>query len=393
MLRKLQRKTLVPVQIAGYALTLLVGAAIVLLAVQVYSDLKPLLNGKADVFSAHTVTVSKNVTVFKTARKEGLYFSEKELRQLREQDFVKEVALFNSAAFNASAAISFDGQRMSTDLFFESVPDSYLDIESADWRWDSTSDFLPIIIPEDYLNLYNFGFAESQSLPVVSPALLSQVTFSIYVEGNGKSKVYNSRIVGLTGKINSILVPEDFLRWANGEFGAAEGKGSSRLLVEFSDASDERIPQYFEANGLNINKSELETSKMVFFFKLAMLFVTVIAVIIIVLSVAFIIMSMNLIVQRNREMFVNLHNIGYSIKDISGFYKALVCAITVADLVLAAVLVLWVRGLYMGRLSMLFQAGGGVTPLLASAAAMMAVLLVVCSLFTGRAIRNIVNRQ
>ena len=230
MLRKLQRKTLIPAQIAGYALTLLVGVAIVLLAVQVYCDLKPLLDSKTDVFSAHTVTVSKNVTVFKTANKEGLYFSEKELKRLKEQEFVKEVAQFNSATFNTSAAISFDGQRMSTDLFFESVPDSYLDIESDEWQWDSTSDFLPIIIPEDYLNLYNFGFAESQSLPVVSPAVLSQVTFSIFVEGNGKSKVYNSRIVGLTGKINSILVPEEFLRWANSEFGSAEEKGSSRLL-------------------------------------------------------------------------------------------------------------------------------------------------------------------
>ena len=393
MLRKLQRKTLIPAQIAGYALTLLVGVAIVLLAVQVYCDLKPLLDSKTDVFSAHTVTVSKNVTVFKTANKEGLYFSEKELKRLKEQEFVKEVAQFNSATFNTSAAISFDGQRMSTDLFFESVPDSYLDIESDEWQWDSTSDFLPIIIPEDYLNLYNFGFAESQSLPVVSPALLSQVTFSIFVEGNGKSKVYNSRIVGLTGKINSILVPEDFLRWANSEFGSAEEKGSSRLLVEFSDASDERIPQYFEANGLNINKSELETSKMAFFFKLAMLFVTVIAVIIIVLSVAFIIMSMNLIVQRNREMFVNLHNIGYSVKDISRFYKVVVSVITVVDLLLAVLLVLWVRGMYIDRMSALFQTGGGFMPMLAGTAVLMALLLVVCNLFTGRVIKNITNRQ
>ena len=228
---------------------------------------------------------------------------------------------------------------------------------------------------------------------MVSPAVLSQVTFSIFVEGNGKSKVYNSRIVGLTGKINSILVPEDFLRWANSEFGSAEEKGSSRLLVEFSDVSDERIPQYFEANGLNINKSELETSKMAFFFKLAMLFVTVIAVIIIVLSVAFIIMSMNLIVQRNREMFVNLHNIGYSVRDISRFYKVVVGVITVVDLLLAVLLVLWVRGMYIDRMSALFQTGGGFMPMLAGTAVLMALLLVVCNLFTGRVIKNITNRQ
>ena len=391
MLRKLQRKTLIPAQIAGYALTLLVGVAIVLLSLQVYCDIKPLLTHQTDVFKAHTVTVSKNVTVFKTANKEGLYFSEKELDKLKSQEFVKNVAQFRSASFATKAAISFEGQRMSTDLFFESVPDGYLDVESDDWKWDSTADFLPIVIPEDYLNLYNFGFAESQSLPVVSAPVLSQITFSIFVEGNGKSKVFKSRIVGLSGKINSILVPDDFLQWANSEFGTSEEHSSSRLLVEFTDASDERIPQYFEANGLNINKTELETSKMAFFFKLAMLFVTIIAAIIIVLSVAFIIMSMNLIVQRNREMFVNLYNIGYSHKVISRFYKVIVSIITAVDILLASALVLLVRGWYMGRLSVLFDTGGGIIPTLAGAAILLALLLIICNIFTDRVIRNIIK--
>lgn len=377
----------------GYELSLLVGAAIVLLSLQLYCDLKPLLTNQTDVFKAHTVTVSKNVTIFKTANKENLYFTDKELKKLEEQEFVKEVARFNSATFNTSAAISFEGQRMSTEMFFESVPDGYLDIQSDDWQWDSTSDFLPIVIPEDYLNLYNFGFAESQSLPVVSPALLSQVTFNVYISGNGKSKVYNSRIVGLSGKINSILVPEDFLQWANREFGAVEDKGSSRLLVEFNDASDERIAEYFKTNSLNINKSELESSKMASFFKLAMLFVIAIAVIIILLSVILIVMSMSLIAQRNREMFINLHNIGYSVKDISRFYKVVISITTVVDLLLAVVLVLWIRGLYIDRLSTFFQTGGGTTPTLAGAAVLMVLLLVVCNLFTGLVIKNITDRQ
>ena len=391
MLRKLQRKTLIPSQIAGFALTLLVGTAIVLLSLQVYSDLKPLLTSQTDVFKAHTVTVSKNVTVFKTAKKESLYFSDKELQRLERQEFVKEVAQFNSATFSTSAAITFDGQRMSTEMFLESVPDNYLDVQSDEWQWDSTSDFLPIVIPEDYLNLYNFGFAESQSLPVVSPTVLSQVTFNVYVQGNGKRKVYNSRIVGLSGKINSILAPEAFLRWANREYGSGEQSRSSRLLVEFADASDERIPQYFEANGLNINKTELESSKMAFFFKLAMLFVASIAAIIIVLSLALIVMSMNLIVQRNRELFTNLYNIGYTVRDMSRYYKVLVSIVTVTCIAFATAVVLWVRGWYAGRVSVLFAAGESVWPTFAASAVLLAVLLVICNLCVYRSIRKVVS--
>ena len=363
MLRKLQRKTLIPTQIAGYIATLLVGVAIVLLAIQAYSDLRPLLTQQTDVFKAHTVTVSKNVTMFKTANKEGIYFDDKELTSLSSQPFVKEVAKFTSAQFNTEASISFAGQTMRTDFFFESIPDKYLDVQSDDWRWDSTGNFLPLVIPEDYLNLYNFGFAESQSLPVVSEAMLSQVTFTVVVSGNGKRQAYDSRIVGLSSKINSILVPDNFLQWANSEFGEGAANGtvgadegrSSRLLVEFTDAIDERIPAYFEGHGLNINKSELESSKIAFFFRLGMLFVLFIALIIIVLSVAFIIMSLNLIVQRKRELYINLYKIGYSIRQIALFYRVVISAITILDILLASIAALWIRSLYIDKLSTLFD--------------------------------------
>lgn len=391
MLQKLQRKTLIPSQMAAYTLSLLVGATIALLSLQLYADLKPLLNSQTDVFRAHTVTVSKTVTAVKTARKKGIYFTDKELQRLKQQEFVKEVAQFNNSTFNVSAAISFGGQQMSTDLFFESVPDGYVDIQSDDWRWDSTSNFLPIVIPEDYLNLYNFGFAESQSLPVVAPGLLSQVTFNVFVEGNGKRKVYNSRIVGLSSKINSILVPEDFLLWANREFGAADDKGSSRLLVEFSDASDERIAEYFKANGLNINKAELESSKMAFFFRLAMGFVMAIAVVIILLSMALIVMSMNLIVHRNREMFINLRNIGYSVGTMSRFYKVVTSLLTVGVIMLSAVIVVWIRSFYLARLSTMFNAGGTLAPTIIGSLSLAALLLVICNHSIVRTIKRIIR--
>ncbi len=391
MLQKLQRKTLIPSQMAAYTLSLLVGATIALLSLQLYADLKPLLNSQTDVFRAHTVTVSKTVTAVKTARKKGIYFTDKELQRLKQQEFVKEVAQFNNSTFNVSAAISFGGQQMSTDLFFESVPDGYVDIQSDDWRWDSTSNFLPIVIPEDYLNLYNFGFAESQSLPVVAPGLLSQVTFNVFVEGNGKRKVYNSRIVGLSSKINSILVPEDFLLWANREFGAADDKGSSRLLVEFSDASDERIAEYFKANGLNINKAELESSKMAFFFRLAMGFVMAIAVVIILLSMALIVMSMNLIVHRNREMFINLRNIGYSVGTMSRFYKVVTSLLTVGVIMLSAVIVVWIRSYYLARLSTMFNAGGTLAPTIIGSLSLAALLLVICNHSIVRTIKRIIR--
>lgn len=394
MLYKLQRKTLIPIQLTGYIVTLLVGVSIVLLAVQAYYDLRPVLTEQTGVFKAHTVTVSKNITIYKTVNKKNIYFDNKELKKIEQQPFIKNIACFNTATFNAKAAIRFEGQSMITDLFFESVPDEYLDVQSTEWQWDSTSGFLPVIIPEDYLNLYNFGFAESQSLPVISKNLLSQVTFNIIVEGNGKRKIYNSRIIGLSGKINSILVPDKFLKWANVEFGTQSTTSEShpsRLLLEFTDANDERIPHFIETNGLNINKAELEANKIVSLLRFVLIFVLVIAAIVITLSVSFIIMSFNLIIQKNRKLFVNLYQIGYTTSQIAKYYKWVISIITALDIIIAALLASFTRSIYLKKLTNIFEIDSNLIPVTISASVLIITILVTYSHIIHRIVSHTVK--
>lgn len=356
MLFKLQRKTLIPAQIIGYVFTLLIGVAIVMLIFQLYSDIKPLLTQQTDVFKSQAVTVSKNVTIFKTADKDRLSFKDEEIEDMEKQPFVSRVAPFRSATFEVEASITLGSNNsMYTEMFLESVPDDFLDVLTDKWEWSNNSQFLPVIIPEDYLSLYNFGFAESQALPVISKATIEQVSFDIHVSGNGKWRDFESRIVGFSNKINTILVPDNFLEWANREFGKPDQQHTTRLLVEFTDASDEHIPGYFEEHGLNVKENELQSSKLMFFLRIAVLFVFAVASIIIVLSMAFIVMSMNLIVQKNRDLFRNLYNIGYSPGQISRFYQLVISIITVVDIFIAALIAVMVRNVYLNRLSALFE--------------------------------------
>lgn len=391
MLKRLQRKTLIPAQIAGYAATLLVGAAIVMLACQLYADLRPLLTKQTDVFRGHAVTLSKNVSALQSLNKRGIYFTDKEIAELEAQPFVAQVARFTSSAFRCKASVNFAGQGLYTDLFFEGVPDRYIDVRSEDWHWDSTSNFLPVIIPEDYLSLYNFGFAESQALPVLSKGTIEQVSFTVDLAGHGRSRSFRSRIVGFSGKINTILAPEEFLEWANRTFGSAEANPPSRLLVELADASDERIPRFMEEHNYNIKQDELESSKMVFFFRAAMAFLLAVALIIIALSVAFIIMSLNVIVQKNHDLFRNLHDIGYSPQQIARYYRRTVGIITVADMVLATAVALVLRGLYVGKLSAVFTIDGSVWPIVIAAAVLTAALIVIYNYIILKTIRTTVE--
>lgn len=388
MIYKLQKNTLVKSQVVGYALTLCIGVCILLTVVQLYYDVKPLLQQQTDVFSSKYAVVSKHISAFRTVDKSGIYFSADEQEALQKEPFVKSISHFTPATFKIGAYTGKDANLplFYTDLFFESIPDKYLDVQAEDWQWQQGNSFVPIIIPESYLNLYNFGFAESQGLPVFSKSTISQISFHLEVKGNGKQDSYESRIVGFSSKINSILVPQHFLDWANKEYGNSQTANTSRLLVEFEDPSDERVLEYFNANDLSINKDELELSKMSFFFHWALLFVFAIALIIIVLSVAFILLSINLIIQKHKEQIVNLYYLGYKVGHIAKFYQIVVSVVTLLSVGVAVAVSMYVRKLYTQKLNTLFEFGNEQGILLVSAVAVLLVLGVLYNYLVRRSI-------
>ncbi len=357
MLLKLQKRTLVLSQIIGYALTIFIGVTIILVTSQFYFDIKPLLSQQTDIFKSKSAVISKNISVFKTIDKEKIYFTDKEIKDLKKQPFTKSISKFNSATFkiNAYSNKTENVPVFYTDLFFESIPNTFLDVETDEWKWDVSLDFIPIIIPENYLNLYNFGFAESQRLPVLSKNTISQIEFNIQISGNHKSKDYKSKIVGFSNKVNSILVPEEFLSWANKEFGRLNKNKTSRILIEFNNPSDKTILEYFNENNYSISKDKLEFSKLVFFFKSALIFVFVIALVIIGLSIAFILLSLNLIIQRNKELLLNLYNIGYEHNRIAKFYQVLISSTTVLSIIASLIISNIIRNYYLVEIINLFD--------------------------------------
>ena len=356
MLWKLLKKTLIPIQIAGYLFTLFVGISIILTTIQLYLDVKPLLFQQTDVFKNNATIISKNISLFKTMNKTKIYFTKRELEDIKSQAFVKNVSHFSSAGFkiNAYTEPSASIPAFYTELFFESIPDEYLDLSPEDWIWQPDLDFIPIIIPENYLNLYNFGFAESQNLPVLSKNIISQFNFHIELSGNGKRGHFRSKIVGFSNKINSILVPEKFLAWANAEYGD-DTNNISRLLIEFNNPSDERILSYFNENNYAVDKQDLELNKLSFFFKTALIFVLFVAVTIIVLSASFILLSINFIIQKNKELILNLYDIGYGHKTIALFYQMLISGITCVSVVAALFTGFAIRNYYLSTFVRLFE--------------------------------------
>ena len=133
------------------------------------------------------------------------------------------------------------GLHMSTAMFFESVPDEYVDVNLDKWEFDENERVVPIIIPRNYLNLYNFGFAQSRSLPQLSEGVMGMVNLDIRITGAGHTENFKGKIVGFSNRLNTILVPETFMAWANNEFAPGQKSEPSRLIVEVNNPTDDRI--------------------------------------------------------------------------------------------------------------------------------------------------------
>jgi hypothetical protein len=79
------------------------------------------------------------------------------------------------------------------DAYFESVPDEFIDVKSADWKWKDGQRDIPIIIPSFFLDLYNTGMAMSQKdLPQLSLEAIQAIPIKVMVRGRDRKRIYGS---------------------------------------------------------------------------------------------------------------------------------------------------------------------------------------------------------
>ena len=106
-------------------------------------------------------------------------------------------------------------------------------------------------------------------------------------------------------------------------------------MVEFYDPSQKEILAYFKAHNYTIAKDELELSKMRFFFSSALWVVVGIALLILILSVGVVVLSLHLVLQRNKEQIHSLLSIGYTPAQIARYYQWAVSLFTIGAIIAA----------------------------------------------------------
>lgn len=360
MVWKLLRQHISVSQLAGFFLANLCGMIIVLLGIQFYRDVLPVFTQGDSFIKKDFVIVSKKVSTLGTLVGKSSTFSTGDIAEIEEQPFTKNVGSFLPSQFKVSAGMGMQGIRMSTDMFFESVPDEFVDVKLDKWTFDPSSDVVPIIIPRNYLNLYNFGFAQSRNLPQLSEGVMGMVNLDIRIMGNGQVKQLKGNIVGFSNRLNTILVPETFMNWANAAYGTGQKAEPSRLIVEVNNPTDERIAKFFQQKGYETEGNSLDAGKASWFLKVVIGIVLSVGLLISVLSFYILILSIYLLLQKNSTKLENLLLIGYSPARVARPYQLLTIILNLVVLALGVVVVIAVRSLYLDTVMNLYpDAGSG----------------------------------
>ena len=360
MVWKLLRQHISVSQLAGFFLANLCGMIIVLLGIQFYRDVLPVFTQGDSFIKKDFVIVSKKVSTLGTLVGKSSTFSTGDVAEIEEQPFTKSVGRFLPSQFKVSAGMGMQGIRMSTDMFFESVPDEFVDVKLDKWTFDPSSDVVPIIIPRNYLNLYNFGFAQSRNLPQLSEGVMGMVNLDIRIMGNGQVKQLKGNIVGFSNRLNTILVPETFMNWANATYGTGQKAEPSRLIIEVNNPTDERIAKFFQQKGYETEGNSLDAGKASWFLKVVIGIVLSVGLLISVLSFYILILSIYLLLQKNSTKLENLLLIGYSPARVARPYQLLTIILNLVVLALGVVAVIAVRSLYLDTVMNLYpDAGSG----------------------------------
>ena len=327
LLTKLLLKDVSFFQLFIYAFGSFLGVFIIVASFHFYRNFHSIKAESSTNSVNEFITLSRRIEGISVGQNKGL---QNELDSLRSKDWVVKADKYSPSKFNALASVRFGSQEMETALFFESVPKDYFDEIPPNWTFNAKDPnaILPIVLPRDYLALYNFGFASSRGLPKIGENVLTTIPIEISVSGNGLQRDIKAKIAGFSSRLNTIAVPEEFIEWGNATFSRNKSSEPTRIIAEISiSPTDKRVKEYIETNNLEIGGDKSLTTSAGSIIDIITSTLTVIGSVICVLAIGLLIVSIFLLMHKTRSVIYRLVVLGFTSKKIILIYFSLFCAV------------------------------------------------------------------
>ena len=238
---------------------LFIALLLILAVVQIQANYQQILYSKTSQDSIADFLVINKIITNKTIGKATLTPSE--INDLKQQPFVEKIGTLTPSRFRVGVQSISQQIPFYSDFFFESVPDEFLDVKTPAWKWDASSNYIPMVIPNMFLDMYNFGFAQSQGLPQLSQNLIESLPVQINIQSAAGTVKYYGKVVGFSDRISSVLVPQPFMDWANKKFAGDVNVQPSRVIIQTKDAASQQLAAYLKKHNLSTNTEKTRFEK------------------------------------------------------------------------------------------------------------------------------------
>jgi hypothetical protein len=308
----LLRNTQSPLQLIAGVFGSFVGIFIVGLAVQLYAEYTHLISNQGNVTGYQFIIINKKVSALNTFKQGISQFSTEDLDKIRELGVVEDIGVFKSNQFSVEGILQIPGQNggFGSEMFFESVEDQFIDQTPEDWNWKAGDETVPLILPTDFLNLYNFNFAPSRGLPVLSQKTTKLARFSIAISGEKGQETFVGRIAGYSSRINSILVPLSFMEFANEKFTANTPQKSGKIIVSIKDDKIATLYKLIKELDWETNEDKLRSGKFAAILELLISMMVLVGLLIVAVSFSSTILYVILAINKSRYEIDTLMLIG-----------------------------------------------------------------------------------
>lgn len=299
----------------GLGIAALIGWILIVASFQSFLDFRTLLYEGKDWFRDDLVFLNKEVRLTDSI---GLSDSEIDMRLLDKIRAVDGIAFAEPVYRNDfAAAVQIGGGVFPTiysEIFLEAVPLELFVPEVAEWQWQEGDALVPILIPRQFLNLYNFGFAPGKGLPPVSEETAKRVRFSLlcYPTSGGSPEVFTASIAGFSDRIESIVVPLSFLAYANQRFGRGSNETYGRAAIALTNPDSAEFHRLLEDNRLRAGRDTRETARLRMLLDLCLVAFGSAGVIILLLNLLLFLADIETSISDHRSRIEKLYFLGYT---------------------------------------------------------------------------------
>lgn len=238
-------------------------------------------------------------------------FSVAELADVKEQKFVEDATPLLASKFSVSAS---GGSMLpfTTDIFLEAISNDFIDTLPPSFVWKEGQPIVPIIISSDYLELYNTVFAPSRGMPQISGNSVGSLLIQLECSGVNGTQVFRGNIVAQSDRINSVIVPLNFLEWANKNIANISSSNPSRIFVKTTDANNVDFLNYLQANNYQVNKDKTKFGRVKQILQTVVSGLGGFSLLVILLAMMLFSFYLQLMIARSKDNLLLLLTLGYS---------------------------------------------------------------------------------